>query len=199
MLILDNIDLPVNTDMKVYSSAIEAWKTALTSVEALLPGTPQSLQSGALILALSAWHLYPDLIVLGDRVQEVQMRDPLIPSGATVTIGLRKAGGGDQQGIHRSLSLAHLRFYGRPVKSDRSYNRNSSRITFEELVQVAFSCLLNQWKRMGNVCASAEWFLTLRDAMIRDAQSQQVEIPGGSPTPKCRAAILGSTSPGLDS
>jgi hypothetical protein len=195
MLILDNIDLPVNADMKVYSSVIETWKTALTSVEALLSGTPQSLRSGALILALSAWHLYPDLTVLGDRVQEVQTRDPLIPSGATVTIGLRKAGGGDQQGIHWSLSLAHLRFYGRPVKSDRSYNRNSSRITFEELVQVAFGCLLNRWKRMGtNVRASAEWFLALRDAMIRDAQSQQVEISRGSPTPKCSAAILGSPS-----
>lgn len=195
MLILDNIDLPVNTDMKVYSSVIKAWKTALTSVEALLSGTPQSLQGGALILALSAWHLYPDLIVLGDKVQEVQMRDPLIPSAATITIGLRRAGAGDQQGIHWSLSLAHLRYYGRPVKSDRSYNRNSSRITFEELVSVAFGCLLNRWKKMGDdVRTSAEWFLALKDAMIRDTQSQQVESLGGSTTPKYSAAILGSPS-----
>jgi hypothetical protein len=67
-LIVDNIIAPVSADMKVYSSVMSAWKIAVNSMEATLSGAPQSLQNGALLLGLSAWHLYPDLLFWGSAL-----------------------------------------------------------------------------------------------------------------------------------
>jgi hypothetical protein len=56
MLVIDNLDIPVSHDMRVYSSVITAWKTALQAPEYLVTGMPQSLhQNGAILLGLSAW------------------------------------------------------------------------------------------------------------------------------------------------
>ncbi len=40
MLVIDNIDIPVNHNITVYSSVIEAWKTALQGLENLVVGMP---------------------------------------------------------------------------------------------------------------------------------------------------------------
>jgi hypothetical protein len=63
MLILNNLDIPVNSKLDTYSSVIFAMKTALLAMEELLEGRPQGVQDGSLLLALSCWHIYPDLIV----------------------------------------------------------------------------------------------------------------------------------------
>jgi hypothetical protein len=38
MLVIDNLDIPVNHDMRVYSSVMQAWKTALQSLERMVIG-----------------------------------------------------------------------------------------------------------------------------------------------------------------
>lgn len=63
MLILNNLSMAVNAKISTYASVISAWTTALVMMEELLSGKPQGIQDGSLLLALSCWHLYPDLIV----------------------------------------------------------------------------------------------------------------------------------------
>ncbi|KAG4439468.1 hypothetical protein IFR05_005047 [Cadophora sp. M221] len=152
MLIIDNLDIPVNHDMRVYSSVMAAWKTALDSLERMVVGMPQSLhQDGAIFLGLAAWHLYPDLLVLSglEEAKSIRIQDSLIAPGGILTIGLQLERKPDSKGIYWSLSLAHLRYYGDPVLRQRKFARDSSRIHLEQLMQVAIASLSTYWKTAG--------------------------------------------------
>ncbi|KAH8750494.1 hypothetical protein F5882DRAFT_369451 [Hyaloscypha sp. PMI_1271] len=165
MLVIDNVEVPVNHDMRVYSSVIAAWKTALQALENLVIGMPQSLhQEGSILLALSAWHLYPDLLILKESIKRVQFKDDLIASSGTLTLGMFKDGDSGQQGVYWSLSLAHLRYYGDPVVRTQAITRESSRITFLQLMQVALGGLTASWSKTYapvNALELAEWFVSL--------------------------------------
>ncbi|KAK0642642.1 hypothetical protein DIS24_g8830 [Lasiodiplodia hormozganensis] len=64
MLIVRNVNIPVHSgDKGTYGSVIGAWKTALTLMERLLHGEPQSVQGGDLLLGVASWHIYPNLCV----------------------------------------------------------------------------------------------------------------------------------------
>ena len=89
LLIIGNLSIPVNRDMKVYESVMLAWRTALSTVDKLIEGISQSVQNGAVLLGLSAWHLYPDLIVLGSVRTSTRQNDPLIAPSGTITLGLQ--------------------------------------------------------------------------------------------------------------
>ncbi|EWZ85509.1 serine/threonine protein kinase [Fusarium oxysporum f. sp. lycopersici MN25] len=90
-LILQNVAaLPINSATSVYEKVIHAWKGAMTLVEKLIAGRPQVVYNGAVFLGLSSWHLFPDLIVLGDTVTEVKQNDPLIAPGGILTLGPAK-------------------------------------------------------------------------------------------------------------
>lgn len=66
----------VNDREVLYGSVIETWKTALTGVERLLEGSPQEMQTGEILLGLHAWHLYPDINLLGDPDILADFSDP---------------------------------------------------------------------------------------------------------------------------
>ena len=124
MLILNNLSIPVNSKFDTYSSVMFALKTALLAMEELLEGRPQSVQDGSLLLALSCWHIYPDLIVsftdrksglmlttlqiLGNRT--VKQSDQLVPHNAKLTVGLESSPSLKSTGVRWSLSLAHMRY-----------------------------------------------------------------------------------------
>jgi hypothetical protein len=63
LLICSNINLPVNTCQNTYDNVIEGWKTTLQAMEDLLSGQSQMANDGSMLLALTSWHLYPDMIV----------------------------------------------------------------------------------------------------------------------------------------
>jgi hypothetical protein len=65
MLIINNINLPVSNNMSVYKSIMDTWGLAMISMNNLVKGISQRVQNGALLLGLSAWHLYPDMVVHG--------------------------------------------------------------------------------------------------------------------------------------
>jgi len=71
MLITKNVHLPVNTDGSTYARVVDAWTTALTVMERLFCGQPQRVARGATLMGVASWHLYPDLLVLGDSVTPV--------------------------------------------------------------------------------------------------------------------------------
>ncbi|KAK0702215.1 hypothetical protein B0H67DRAFT_650272 [Lasiosphaeris hirsuta] len=148
MLILDNLDLYVNKDIRVYSSVLAAWRSSVTAMESLISGTPQAVEDGAAILGLSSWHIYPNMVVLGSRRSEgLTMNDLTVAPGGTLTVGIQGNRTGDtkNRGIYWSLSLAHLRFYGQPVLQTRELSSSSCRITFDQFSKAALGALFAQW------------------------------------------------------
>lgn len=145
-LIVDNLDMPVNQNMNVYASVMQAWKTAMTMMDKLIDGINHSVQNGAVLLGLSSWHLYPDLIVLGKVTADTRQKDPLIAPGGIVTIGLQRAEPDDGRGVYWSLPLAHVRYYGDPVIAKRSISSDSSRISIDDLWLITLGSLFALWK-----------------------------------------------------
>ncbi|KAK0643273.1 hypothetical protein B0T16DRAFT_459439 [Cercophora newfieldiana] len=157
MLILDNLDLPISKDMGTYSSVMEAWKVAMRTLEDLISGQALAVQSGAVLLAVSAWHLYPDMVVTVGKAAQVSMKDPLIPPSGTMCLGLnletKLSSHGAQvdsrnrnRGLYWSLSLAHLRFYGRPVKRSSEVYSISSKVTFDQFSYATLGATLGIWQ-----------------------------------------------------
>lgn len=152
MSILDDIKLSVSTDGMVPSSIIGAWKSALMSMEMLIGGTPQGNDSGPTLLALSSWHLYPDVLVVGRQGREVPFTDKLVPPGGVLTIGLEKPHSIINEGcngLHWSLSLAHLRYYGYPVRADGRLTPDDGRLSFDQFVHAVLGCFLGYWQMEG--------------------------------------------------
>jgi hypothetical protein len=82
LLIINNLGIPVNTKLCLSDSVIDAWIAAMITVDNLVSGKPQSVQTGAPLLGLAAWHLYPNMIVYGQgrsaTPTEVRQNDPHI-------------------------------------------------------------------------------------------------------------------------
>lgn len=170
-LIIENFNIPVNRDLKVYSSVMLAWRTAMSTIDNLIQGVSQSVSNGAVLLGLLAWHLYPDLIVLGSVPIFARQNDPLIAPGGTVTLGLQENESENSQSVYWSLSLAHVRYYGDPVLSERSLDSTQSRISIEDLWQVTLGSLITAWgKNVSNTLKAVE-LVNMMWQMCKDALS----------------------------
>ena len=167
MLIVKNIDACVDHGSNVYEGVMRVWKKALTAMECLLKGMPQSVSDGSVPIAIWAWHLYPDLIVLRATNTDVRFKDSLVPHGGCLTIGLKiEDPKKKKDGVYWSLSLANLRYYGDPVISQRAAVPDSSRLTFEQLALVAFGSVIGQWNGYGqDIIAAGEFFIALWDCI----------------------------------
>jgi len=150
LLIIDNLGIPVSGKKILSDSVLEAWKSAMITVDNLIAGKPQSVQTGAPLLGLASWHLYPDMIVYNQPKEvDVRQHDPLIHRGGIMTLGIqdtRRVG----DGIYWSLPLAHFRYYGEPVNSEGRLSTQTSRVSIDELVFVALGSLIRRW------CADAD-------------------------------------------
>jgi len=171
MLILNNVNLPVSSNLSVYNSVLDTWKTAMVSMDNLVKGVPQRVQCGALLLGLSAWHLYPDMVVYGKSIKEIRYNDSLVSIGGILTVGLQNDENNDQ-GVYWSLPLAHLRYYGHPVKSTRAVSQDVSRVSMDQLAQVALGAVLSAWGNPATeveILNQAQWFSNLYDFLSRAA------------------------------
>ena len=176
MLILENINVPFNGGPTTYGKVVRAWQDAMAGMENLLCGRPQSVSNGAVLLALSAWHLYPDLIVLSNETTNVKFKDPLVPRNGVLTIGLHSVNSVDRKGIRWSLTLSHLRYYGGPVEATTT---DFSRVSFEQLRLVTLGSLFDLWMvRSQDLLLAARWLDALWCALtgIR-AQEQNNSSP----------------------
>ena len=76
------------------------------------------------------------MIILRATNTDVRFKDPLVHLGGCLTVGLQIEDPVKQQdGVHWSLPLANLRYYGDPVLSQRAAVSDASRMTFAELAQ----------------------------------------------------------------
>ncbi|KAI0913378.1 hypothetical protein F4823DRAFT_622358 [Ustulina deusta] len=101
MLIFNNVNLPVSTKPTLYRNV---------------------LQHGSILLGISSWHIYPDMVVLQSSSTPVS-----------------------QTGISWSLPLGHLRHYGGPVASEKSLVTQGNRIAVAQLIQVSIGCMTRNW------------------------------------------------------
>ncbi|KAF2029210.1 hypothetical protein EK21DRAFT_68043 [Setomelanomma holmii] len=173
-LVRKNIVLPVSGGSSTYDDVMNVWKRSMLTVEHFLAGKPQEITDGSVLLAFSAWHLYPDLVVLGAHTIKVSFKDKLVPSTAVGTVGATGLNVPEREGIQWSLALSHLQYYGDPVvvASDQDY----SRVTFSQLQIVALGSLLGAWKiSFRDYLSVAEWFTILgyRIGMSEEARDDQ--------------------------
>ena len=167
MLIINNISTAVNDKPDVYESVILAWRTAMIAIESSVSGVSQSVQNGAPPLGHLAWHLYPDMIVLGDQSKEIKQADHVIPTGTLITIGLQYQVS-TSRGVFWSLPLAHLRFYGDPVVAQSSTETESG-LSADQLMLVALGSFLNQWvEKFADFKAAAEVLVLISDTLHQD-------------------------------
>ena len=124
---------------------MKSWVVAMSAMEDLISGKPQRIQSGALLRALSAWHLYPDMSVQSSVPRFVAQHDHLVSPRGIITIGLQNKPNHADQGVHCSLPLAHLRYYGRPVTTTRHAGIDQTQVSFDEFLCLAFGSLLSTW------------------------------------------------------
>lgn len=175
MLLIANVSVPVSDDMKVYQSVIPAWKSALESTEKLMSGMPQATNYGPCLLAISSWHLYPDIIFTGQITVSHKFEDPLVRPGGTLTLGLARPGGEMLRGVFWSLSLAHLNFYGRrPVQKEAVLNLHAQKLSFQQFTVSVFGAFLAYWGAFGSDGeAPARFFIKLRDAIHALAKDEK--------------------------
>lgn len=142
--LLSSVSIPVGSHPKVYDSVCKAWITALSTMDKLVQGHQYSAQDGAVLVALSAWHLFPNVVVLGTKSSQLDQSDQLIGNGGTLTIGLQNSPE-ISTGVHWSLSLAHLRYYGSPVLARGVVDAESSRLTFPQFLLAALGATIASW------------------------------------------------------
>ena len=179
MLIFKNLEIPVNNSTNVYQSVVTAWKNAMVALENLILGMPQRVHDGAVLLALSSWHLYPDIVALGESDVAVHFNDPLVADGACLTVGLQSVNEDEAKGVFWSLSLAHLRYYGEPVVSSRSTALEFSRVSFSDLELVVLGSVLGGWHdTREDLLVAARWFIVCWDFMVERYR----RLPGNDST-----------------
>ncbi|ETS80640.1 hypothetical protein PFICI_08169 [Pestalotiopsis fici W106-1] len=144
-LIVQNIQLPISGGTNLYSSVNEAWIKALTVMERLVSGTPQEIHDGAALLGLAAWHIYPDMQIFGAQTLDIPMQDALVKPGGVLTLGCATSASTPTSGITWSLSLANLKFYGRPVESQGWVQSNPDHISFHELMLATLGRVMTLW------------------------------------------------------
>ncbi|KAM0326760.1 hypothetical protein ACHAQA_006634 [Verticillium albo-atrum] len=151
MLIINNVRIPVNAKRDSYESVVKAWISGMTAMECLAQGMPQRVQDGAVFVAMSAWHLYPDMEVLVNNTKHVDQHDELM-AGALVTIGAHGTTS-DNGGVIWSLPLSRMRYYSHPELTERRLASDTSRVTIKELWLVVLGIIISQW---SDACPSVE-------------------------------------------
>lgn len=154
-----------------YKSVVEVWTVAMKTAQDLISGMRQRISKGAVLVGLSAWHIYPDLNVVGP-LAHVRFDDKLVAAGGVIIIGLQSASVEEHKGVQWSLSLSHLRYYGNPVNLSVTAGEASQRITMRELHYTALGSLFAAWAPYVNDNTSGCKFLVaLRDIIIGSMRS----------------------------
>jgi hypothetical protein len=144
LLNTDRAGAKVNVLPDTYQSVIQAWKDAMVSINALVKGIPQKVRNGAVLLAMNAWHLYPDLCVLSKGPNIIHQNDALVDTSGILTIDLESSS--DSAGsIVWSLPLSYLRHYGEPVIITQRISFSLSRISMDDFRYVLLGCTFSTW------------------------------------------------------
>ena len=179
VLLIKNLQLPGSSGQSMYSQIIDSWRQAMGGLDRLIRGEPQNICNMAILCAYSAWHIYPDLIVLGKEIRQIKFEDECVNPSGVGNIGYSRREPGVDTRMTWSLALSHLRYYGDPVivKSDLP----SSRITIHQLHLVALGSLFSHWHiSQRDVGPASQWFMCLWDQLrINVSDTDKHQAPEG--------------------
>ncbi|KAH6616942.1 hypothetical protein F5144DRAFT_623806 [Chaetomium tenue] len=142
-LIEQNLTIPYPRGASTYETVRLTWTRAMEVLEKLLNNVPQEGYDRAVIRGISAWHLYPDLLVFQADATKVPFRDPLFRTSAILTLGLEYKGQPSDNFTRWSLALSHLRYYGDPVPVRST--EQLSRLHISQLWLVALGVIFCKW------------------------------------------------------
>ncbi|RSL77691.1 hypothetical protein CEP51_008839 [Fusarium floridanum] len=174
-LIMNNVKTPFVDPGSTFEKVTRGWIRSMKVLEDLLRNVPQEVPDRAVLMAISAWHLYPDLLVCQDKTTKVTLGDPLFPPAAILTLGLGLRDSRRDNLCQWSLALSHLRYYGGPVKvrSEEGFQR----VNFQDLWVVALGALLRQWQLpSSSLEASIIWFKRLGEVIRTSSASSSPEF-----------------------
>ncbi|KAJ9137738.1 Nitrate reductase (NAD(P)H) [Pleurostoma richardsiae] len=191
MLIINNVRVPVNAVKDPYNSVIKAWTSAMCAMELLVQGIPQRIQDGAVLLAMSSWHLYANMEVLVDEIRGIDQDDELM-NGGFITISAHGAGS-DKEGVFWSLPLSRMRYYSPPVTAARHVSSETSQVSLDEFWIIVLGIVVSQWDAVcpdvGKCCRfiaslsnlinqptiSVSWLKYLADAAANYTSARSVD------------------------
>ena len=166
LLIFDNVEQQIRSDQGTYESVLSAWREALTFFEAIVSGISQKAGNGQSLLALCAWHLYPELMVVDPIPKQTKQNDALMPTKVIVTIGLGQKLG-ERDGICWSLPLAYLRHYGPAVKRESVIN-SMQRLSVKEFEMAFFGTFIVGWTELGvTLVQIAQWLSRVHQILLQ--------------------------------
>jgi hypothetical protein len=148
--VISYFNVAITSLSNLYDSVMQTWIGTMNLMEELLNGKAQCVEDGALLLGLSAWHIYPDLSLTTDKPTYIAQHDDLVPQHALITFGLLNSSTSSGSGVHWSLPLANLRYYGRPVVRKRFFGLSNSRVPFDDLIYVALGSMFCSWQISEN-------------------------------------------------
>ncbi|KAK4196907.1 hypothetical protein QBC40DRAFT_208336 [Triangularia verruculosa] len=159
-LIIENLTIPYPMGESTFEKVILTWTRAMEVLEKLLHNTPQQACDRAVIRGISAWNLFPDLLVFQKEATKVSFSDNLFPNLAVLSLGLEYNGQQSQNFIRWSLALSHLKYYGDPVTVHS--HEQLDRIHMPQLWLVVLGALFRRWE-VGhtNFDAAMRWFEAL--------------------------------------
>ena len=170
-LIIKDCGLFVSSLGSTYANVLEVWTGAMKTAQDLILGKPQRVSKGALLLGLSAWHIFPDLNVVGP-IAHVRFGDNLVDKGGVITLGLQSASPDDDPGVQWSLSLSHFRYYGDPVRVCTKFEPHGSRISMEELNMIVLGIVFGKWGScITDPLNGAKMLATLVSCLTSQAES----------------------------
>ncbi|OAL54742.1 hypothetical protein IQ07DRAFT_583943 [Pyrenochaeta sp. DS3sAY3a] len=146
MLMINNVHMAVNTSEEPFESVVAAWTSGMNTMERLICGTPQRVQDGAILVAISSWHLYPNIQVLSDRTTDIKPGDKLMARSMLTVSSSRISDA--REGVYWSLPLSRMRYYSAPVITERNLASDTSRVSIEEFHIVFLGALVGHWKRI---------------------------------------------------
>jgi hypothetical protein len=162
-----DLGVPFGGGATTYEKVMLAWKTAADCIESLLCGHPQSIQDQAVLRGISAWHLFPDLLILRGQTIPVRFKDRSFESTAIGTIGLESIYDSPEGGVRWSLALSHLQYYGPPVEVESQLD--TPKVTIGQLRLVALGSLFAKWKiHHREYLQTAEWMVNLWSLLCVD-------------------------------
>ncbi|CAG9949320.1 unnamed protein product [Clonostachys rosea f. rosea IK726] len=145
LLLIENAGIPINDECDTYTSVSQSVDNRTYCDGKHCERYTQSIKDGSALLALSSWHLYPDMFVLGAGPDRVIQNDPL---------------------AFWSLPLAYLKYYGDPVTTSRIFGDHASRLSISEFNYVVFGSILSNWGVYGKTIPTAAEFLVVLDQFL---------------------------------
>ncbi|KFY32306.1 hypothetical protein V493_00322 [Pseudogymnoascus sp. VKM F-4281 (FW-2241)] len=143
--VTNRISLTTGNNTSPYPNVISAWTEGMRTLERHFEGTSQQISDGAVLYAISSWHLYPDLAYFGRGVETIRFGDHLFTKPATMTLGLNEVKTcPENRGIHWSLALSHLLYYGDPVPVEAVQDR--TRVSIPQFQVVILGAVLESWR-----------------------------------------------------